>query len=90
MKIVFVCAEDESLGIGYLSSYLKKRGHKTALVFDPCQFNRAYAQNKFLARLFDIKNENVDKIIAHRPDLIAFSVVTANYQWALKMTRAFF
>lgn len=87
MRIVFVCAQDESLGVGYISSYLKKHGHQTFLVFDPRQFDRPHTQNRFLARIFNWENENLKRIIALKPDLIGFSVVTANYQWALRFSR---
>lgn len=87
MRVTFVCSEDESLGVGYLSSYLKKHGYETSLVFDPRQFSRAYAQSQALASFFDIKKENVEKVVAQEPDLVAFSALTANYQWALEMAK---
>jgi radical SAM superfamily enzyme YgiQ (UPF0313 family) len=64
---------------------LKKFGHETFLIFDPRQFNRAYAQNKLFSKIFDIKKENIQKLVNFNPDLICFSVLTANYQWALEM-----
>jgi len=37
-KIAFVYPNLESLGLGYLSSYLKSKGHETRLFLDPQLF----------------------------------------------------
>ena len=83
MKIAFVCAEDEIPGLCYLSSCLKKEGHEVSLVFEPKQFERAYARIAFLAKLFSREKENLKKIAAIKPDIIGFSCTTAHYQWAI-------
>ena len=62
-------------GVGYLSGMLKLKGHRTALIFDPMIKDKS---EEFAARV---------KII--NPDLIGFSVVTENYQWALNMAAVF-
>jgi len=87
MRIAFVCAEDESLGIGYLSGCLKKAGHEVFLVFEPMQFRRAYLRNQFLAKIFSREKENLEKIVSLEPDIIGFSCVTANFQWALSFSK---
>lgn len=89
MKIVFVCSEDKWLGVGYLSSYLKSGGHQTCLLFDPMFFNKAYIKNERLRRFFRKDSEFVQRIKEIKPDLIGFSVVVANYQWALEMAAVF-
>jgi len=81
LKVVFFCSEDESLGVGYLSAYLKKNGHQAELVFDP----RLFTQRRILSGIFNVERENLKKIKRMQPDLIGFSVVTSNYQWALRM-----
>lgn len=87
MKIVFCCAEDESLGVGYLSSHLKKHGHEVNLVFDPKQFDRPYTGNRRLATKYDRSKRNLARIEQIKPDLIGFSCVTANYRWAIQFAR---
>ncbi|MFA4880066.1 MAG: radical SAM protein [Candidatus Doudnabacteria bacterium] len=87
MKIVFAVSEDENLGVEYISSYLKQNGHTVYLIYDPKQFDRSYLRNSFLARFFDWKRINLEKIQALQPDLIAFSCVTATYQWALSFAQ---
>ncbi|MCK4325645.1 B12-binding domain-containing radical SAM protein [bacterium] len=86
MKIVFIHSEDESLGIEYLSSLLKKHGHETAMIFDPRMGNWASGKDSTWGRLF--KDELVREVILSRPDLVGFSVSTESYQRALEMARA--
>lgn len=89
MKITFVCSEDKWLGVGYLSSYLKAHGHQASLLFDPMYFNKAYVRIEGLKKFFDKRAEFVESIKQGKPDLIGFSVLAANYQWALNLA-AFF
>jgi radical SAM superfamily enzyme YgiQ (UPF0313 family) len=86
MRITFACLGAENLGVEYLSSVLRKEGHSTCLVFDPALFNDKYWLDiPSLARLFDRRKRVVDEIIESRPDLLAFSVVTDTYRWALSV-----
>ncbi len=86
MKITFACLGAENLGVGYLSSVLRQAGHETRLVFDPALFNDKYWLDiPSLARLFDRRREVVDGILAGHPDLVAFSVLTDTYRWALSV-----
>ena len=87
MKIAFCVAEDINLGAGYIMAHLRKEGHDVKLFFDPLQFKRGYAQNKYLARLFDITNSIIKDIKKFEPELVCFSCVTATYQWALHMAK---
>ncbi|MEI6631159.1 MAG: radical SAM protein [bacterium] len=87
MRIAFVVSEDKNLGVGYLSSYLKKHGHQVHLLFDPRQFAKAYIQNKKLAGYFSKEKYLLRRLQEIKPDLIGFSVVTANYQWGLSLAK---
>lgn len=87
MRMAFVVSEDENLGVEYLSSALKGRGHRVDLVFNPQQFNKAYARIGFLARLFDWEELNLRELEKINPDMVGFSCVTANYQWAVSFAR---
>jgi radical SAM superfamily enzyme YgiQ (UPF0313 family) len=87
LKIVFVCAEDEIPGVSALSGYMKAHGHEADLIFDPRQFSRAYIQSNFLSKLFSREEENLQRLEEMKPNLIAFSVVTAHYQWALRFAK---
>lgn len=85
MKIAFVCCEDIQLGVGYLITHLKSQGHNVRLFFSPRQFDRGYARQKFLSRIFNLDNYIIHKIEQFNPDQILFSPVTATYLWNLQM-----
>jgi len=87
MKISFVVLEDENLGVETLSSYLKKNGHLVDLIFDPKQFNKAYMRKEILAKFFDWQALNLEELKRQKPDLIAFSCVTATYPSALEFAK---
>ncbi len=88
MKVTFVHMGAESLGIEYLSSCLKQKGHETTLVFDAALFNdqRLFNSPK-LANLFNKKSRIIEKVVRSRPDLVAFSVFTNNYLWACDLAK---
>ncbi|MCK4325303.1 B12-binding domain-containing radical SAM protein [bacterium] len=88
MRITFIHSEDESLGIEYLSSLLKKCGHETSLIFDPWIGNWASGKDSIWRRLSNIKDELIREVFLSEPDLVGFSLHTGSYQWALGMARA--
>lgn len=85
MKVVFCYPATENLGIEYLSAALKGAGHTTELVFDPKPFNDLNLNMPLLARLFSMEDMAVEKIVNAGGGLIAFSVVTDNFQWAVRI-----
>ncbi len=87
MKIVFFYNRFENLGIEILSSYLKSQGHQVTLLFDPQLFNDGYLKIKYLAKKFDYRERILNKLGKIKPDLIAFSVLTDNYRWALNLAK---
>lgn len=88
MKVTFVAMGTENISLEVLSAFLKKHGHRVNLAFDQALFDdKNYLTIPFLAKIFDHKESVVKKIITSKPDLVGFSVFTANYQWALKMAR---
>jgi radical SAM superfamily enzyme YgiQ (UPF0313 family) len=89
MKVTFVALGQEQLPISLLSAVLKREGHTTSLVFDPALFDdRTYLDIPALARIFDRTARVVDEVVAEAPDLVAFSVLTPMYQWALSVAHA--
>jgi len=86
MKVLFVHAAGEHLGIEYLSAVLKTAGHEAALAFDPAQFSgQENARMPFLAGLTDKTEAVANAAASCRADLIAFSAYTVNYRWAMDM-----
>lgn len=82
-KITFVYPDFESLGIEYLMAVCLENGHKVDYVY-------YQAEDTFLGR----KNRSIpfkeiaEKICATKPDVVAFSCVTDNYQYQLHCARA--
>lgn len=84
MKILFIQSEAENISIELLSSYLKANNHEVYLFFDPKLFSSSVISVNLLGRIFDLKNLLLDRIKEIKPDIIGFSVMTDNYQWALR------
>lgn len=87
MKILFLNPQQEMGGIQALSAFLKQHGHETALVNDPNLFDNPWIQFPKIAGFFEDSEFILSQIQAAKPDLIAFSVVTDDYKWALKWAR---
>jgi radical SAM superfamily enzyme YgiQ (UPF0313 family) len=88
MRTTFVYLGTESLGIEQLSSNLKYAGHETYLAFDPALFDdKVYLSISFLKKLFNYEDRLIDEIISSKPDLVAFSVFTSNYEWACRIAK---
>ncbi len=78
----------ENISIQVLSAILKKNGHQTTLAYDQALFDdKNYLFMPKIARFFDHKKTVIDQVLRSKPDLIAISVLTSTYQWALNITR---
>ena len=89
MKIIFIYNGAENLGIEYLSSFLKSRGHEVHLLFDPATLTGDYiAKSKLLYWVFNIDREIIKRVIDLKPDLVAFSAYTGNYRWCLNIAQS--
>ncbi|OGR61572.1 MAG: hypothetical protein A2X36_07150 [Elusimicrobia bacterium GWA2_69_24] len=82
MKVLFINPQQEMAGLQCLSAYLKRAGHATALFNDPRLFMNLFLQSERLDRLFHVREEGFAAIEAFSPDLIGFSVVSDDYEWA--------
>lgn len=83
MHILFIHSGQESLGIEYLSSALKKNSHDVTLLYEPLLFRSFRFNIPFLD-----KNSSANlasKAINRSPDLICFSVESDYYGWALEV-----
>jgi len=90
VRILFLYNEVESLGLQYLSAALRRAGHTTGLVFDPRLFDffRHEYNNRWLARALSFEEQALARTAEFRPDVVAFSMLTANAEWCLKYARA--
>ncbi len=88
MKVLFVHAASEHLGIEYLSGVLNAAGHETALAFDPAQFSgQENARVPFIWRISDMTTRIVNAAVSSGADIIAFSAYTINFRWALDVAQ---
>lgn len=78
----------ENISIESLAALLKASGHETALAYDQALFDdKNYLFKPMIARFFDHRDVVVGQVIKSKPDLVAFSVMTPTYTWALDMAR---
>lgn len=91
MKVALISMGAENIGVEYLSSVLKKAGHKVFLIFDPALFTSEIffeeKNNNLVSKIFNYKNMLLREIKLLNPDLIGFSVLTPDYQWALDIAK---
>lgn len=87
MKILFVYGAFENLGIEYLSAVLKLHGHSARLAFDPHLFSDPFINIKYLNKIFDYEKYLIKEIVDYQPDIVAFSVVSSEYAWSLKIAQ---
>jgi len=84
MNVLFIHSYLESLGVEYLSSYLKRNGHEVELFFDPRTFDNSFLKIERLSKHFDTTPYLLDHLKRFKPDIAAFSITTYDFQWALK------
>lgn len=88
MKIVFIYSGAENLGIEYISSVLKSKGHEVHLFFDPAIFSGdTLINSKLFYWAFNIDTKIIEKTIDLQPDLVGFSAYTGNYRWSLNIAQ---
>lgn len=88
MKVTFVSAGTEGLGVQYLSAALKKAGHETCLAFDPTLFDdKVFLNHPRLAKIFSYTNRLARDIIDSKPDLVAITAVSDTFQWATQVAK---
>ncbi len=87
MKFSFIVTEAENFAVMLFSRLLKDKGHSVQLVFDPRLFNTDEISNGLLARLFDIRKQNLELIQHFNPDYVCFSTYTQDYRWNIEMAK---
>ena len=88
MRVTFVAIGWEQLGISLLSAIAKQHGHEVNLAFSVSLFNdRSHLNVPALAPFFDDRRNVIDAIRKQKPDALAFSALSANYQWMLAIAQ---
>ncbi len=84
MKIAFFNIAYENLAVSILSAIAKRAGHTVKLMHTPTLFKDGLTREfKRLARIFSNDKLIFKQLTEYQPDLIAFSVVTFDYQRAM-------
>lgn len=84
MKVLFYYRGIENLGVGYLMSMLKRRGHEVKLIFDPGLDNNLYFKAPYLKWLNN-HDKMVDDAREFGPGLIAIGSLTNLWSYAGEM-----
>ena len=88
-KVLFVYNSSEHIGLTYLSSFLKARGHDVRLSYDPQLFRgEPLVRVPGLVDRFDLSGEIVQQAAAWQPDAVGFSCYTDNFRWMLGLAAA--
>jgi radical SAM superfamily enzyme YgiQ (UPF0313 family) len=88
MKVVFVYASYESLGVEYISAVLKSHGHSVELVFDPKLYNDHVIKIDTLSKIFSYKEQVINDVLKISPDVVCFSPVSDDYLWASDLAKS--
>ncbi len=91
MHIKFCHTGREHLGIEYLSSVLKQSGLDVtiSLAYDPGYFGKQdnTLYSPFLEKVFSREKEMLSEICREKPDVVAFSAYTANFEWIKRFSK---
>ncbi len=90
MRVTFVASGLEHLGIEALSAYVKVHGHESSLVYEPKPFSsNSGPDSAFFARLLEpTPDHTAQRILATRPDVVAFSSYTITHRWSVEVARS--
>lgn len=89
MRVALLSYGAEGLGLQYLATAIKRRGHSVRLFYDPCLFSdRLLLDIPKLANAFSIQRHIVTAILRYEPDLVGISLLTDTFQWGLGYARA--
>ncbi len=90
MRVTLVTSGLEHLGIEALSAWVKRAGHEATLVYEARPFSSGSGTDSpLLARLLDPKpEETARRIVASKPDLVAFTSYSVTHAWAVDVARA--
>ena len=84
MNITFVAKGTEQLPISLLAAIAKGEGHKIGVAFSASLFQ---AEIPWLGKMLDDRSDVIQAIKDQKPDVLAFSALTLNYQWMLGIAR---
>lgn len=90
MRVTFVTSGLEHLGIEALSAWVRRAGHEVELVYEARPFSSGSGTDSaLLARLLDPRpEETAARVVATRPDVVAFTSYSVTHRWSVEVARA--
>jgi radical SAM superfamily enzyme YgiQ (UPF0313 family) len=90
VRVTFVTAGLEHLGVEALSAFVRRAGHEPLLVYEPKPFSsNSGTDSRVLAALLEPgPEETAERVVASRPDVVAFSSYTITHRWSVEVARA--
>src|SRR3954454_2441190 len=90
MRVTFVTAGLEHMGIEALSAYVRLHGHEASLVYEPRPFSSGSGTDIALfARWLEATVEDTaERGVATRPDVVAFTSYSVTHRWSVEVARA--
>lgn len=90
VRVTFVSAGLEHLGVAALSAYLRAHGHTTSLIYEPRPFSAGSGTDSaLLARLLEPSAEDTAaRVVASKPDVVAFTSYSVTQSWSVAVARA--
>jgi len=86
--VVFPYIGAENIGICSLSAVLKLHNIETKLAFEPSLFDdTSFMHIPAVSKLFNYNERFANYIVSLKPTILAFSVFTMNYRWALDIAK---
>lgn len=89
MRVTFVTCGLEHLGIEALSAWVQQAGHESSLVYEARPFSSGTGTDSaLLARWLDPRPaETAARVVATRPDVVAFTSYSVTHRWAVDVAR---
>lgn len=89
MRVTFVTCGLEHLGIEALSAWVRQAGHEPSLVYEARPFSSGTGTDSaLLARWLDpLPAETADRVMATRPDVVAFTSYSVTHRWSVDVAR---
>src|SRR6185295_10755085 len=90
MRVTFVTTGLEHLGIEALAAWVRQAGHEPSLVYEARPFSSGTGTDSaLLARLLDPRpEETAERVLATRPDVVAFTSYSVTHRWTVEVARA--
>jgi anaerobic magnesium-protoporphyrin IX monomethyl ester cyclase len=90
VRVTFVTCGLEHLGIEALSAWVRRAGHEPVLVYEARPFSSGTGTDiPLLAALLDPRpEETAERVVATRPEVVAFTSYSVTHRWAVAVARA--